>query len=272
MSLPQTSEAQTAVVHDWYDITHPPRHPGPGWTRFVCISDTHSYIFPVPPGDVLLHSGDLSGHGTLQDLKVTLNWLKSLPHPAKFFIAGNHDLALDEGYEEGGDLRQFKPFRLKDKDITAARKLVRSNSFRKEGMFYLEHEAAIYHAQTGKTYTIYGSPAAPFYSIGAFQYEPGHGKDIYQKIPASTNILLTHTPPLGVCDLTKHGKHAGCPELAERLAHDDLKNCRLHVYGHIHEGRGAAIVGQTPDNPSGRVSVNAALPNSPLPIIVDLKD
>lgn len=29
---------------------------------------------------------------------------------------------------------------------------------RKEGMFYLEHEAAIYHAQTGKTYTIYGSP------------------------------------------------------------------------------------------------------------------
>lgn len=43
-------------------------------------------------------------------------------------------------------------------DLTAARKLVRSNSLRKEGMFYLEHEAAIYHAQTGKTYTIYGSP------------------------------------------------------------------------------------------------------------------
>ena len=73
----------TVIVHDAYDLTRPPKHPGAGWTRFVCISDTHSHIFSVPAGDVLLHAGDLSRHGTLQDLKITINWLKTLPHPAK---------------------------------------------------------------------------------------------------------------------------------------------------------------------------------------------
>lgn len=73
-----------------YDRNHPPRHPGVGWTRFVCISDNHSHVFPVPPGDVLLHSGDLSAHGTLRDLEVTLDWLKTLPHPVKLYAPPVH--------------------------------------------------------------------------------------------------------------------------------------------------------------------------------------
>ncbi|EJF66228.1 Metallo-dependent phosphatase [Dichomitus squalens] len=262
----------TAIVHDAYDITRPPNHPGAGWTRFVCISDTHSHIFSVPSGDVLLHAGDLSRHGTLKDLEVTINWLKMLPHPAKFFVAGNHDLCLDANYERGGSLRQFKPPDLRDEDMSAGRKLVRGWALRKAGMFYLEHGAAVYTSKSGRGYTIYGSPAAPFYSIGSFQYAKGEGKAIYDRIPASTDILITHTPPLGCCDVTRHGASAGCPELAERLERSDLQNCRLHVYGHIHEARGVAIVGRTKKNPHGRVSVNAALLRMPLPIIVDLKD
>ncbi|KAI0780484.1 Metallo-dependent phosphatase [Trametes elegans] len=263
---------QRAVVYDSYDLTHIPRHPGQGWTRFVCVSDTHSHIFNVPPGDVLLHAGDLSRHGTLPDLQVTLQWLKGLPHPAKFYIAGNHDLALDVQYEEGGELHQFKPFDLHTKDLGEARKLVRSYWMRKAGMNYLEHDSAIYTAKSGKTYTIYGSPAAPFYSIGAFQYSPGQGKEIYSRIPPSVDILMTHTPSLGVCDVTKRGKHAGCPELAERLMDDDLQSVRLHVFGHIHEAHGTAVVNANEGNPDGRVSVNAALPRMPLPVIVDLED
>ncbi|KAI1788379.1 Metallo-dependent phosphatase [Ganoderma leucocontextum] len=268
----EPTSSQTAIIHDSYDITLPPQHPGWGWTRFVCISDTHSHIFPVPPGDVLLHAGDLSRHGTLKHLDVTLNWLKILPHPVKFFIAGNHDLCLDANYESGGLLRHMKPFNLSDKDLAVGRKLVRSRTLRKAGIIYLKHQAAAYTSRSGRQYTIYGSPAAPFFSVGAFQYNLGDGKAIYDRIPASTDILLTHTPPLGTCDVTKGGANAGCPELAERLAHADLKNCRLHVFGHIHEAHGAVIVGQTAQNPDGRIAVNAALPRIPLPIIVDLKD
>lgn len=114
--------------------------------------------------------------------------------------------------------------------------------------------------------------AAPFYSIGAFQYVAEDAEAIYARIPPSVDILMTHTPSHGVCDLTKRGKHAGCPKLAERLAHDDLKSCRLHLCGHIHEAHGVAVVGQSEQNPDGRIHVNAALPVTPLPIIIDLKD
>lgn len=53
-----------------YDPLHPPEHPGQRWTRFVCISDTHSGRFPVPPGDILLHAGDLSSWGQVHQLQV----------------------------------------------------------------------------------------------------------------------------------------------------------------------------------------------------------
>lgn len=69
------------VYVDYQDET--PMHPGKSWTRFVCISDTHSRTFPVPDGDVLLHAGDLSSWGYPQQLKTTLTWLRSLPHPMK---------------------------------------------------------------------------------------------------------------------------------------------------------------------------------------------
>jgi hypothetical protein len=76
------------TVYTQYDIDQPPVHPGPGWCRFVCISDTHSKKFKLPPGDVLLHSGDLSAGGYLANLKKTIDWLKTLDHPQKVSVHG----------------------------------------------------------------------------------------------------------------------------------------------------------------------------------------
>ena len=79
----QGNHASTSiVVHDSYGDDVPP-HPGQGWTRFVCLSDTHSKTFAVPAGDVLLHAGDLCSWGSVKQLKVTVDWLLSLPHPVK---------------------------------------------------------------------------------------------------------------------------------------------------------------------------------------------
>lgn len=72
----------TIFVHDYYGNDVPP-HPGQGWTRFVCVSDTHSKTFPLPEGDVLIHAGDLCSWGSVKQLQVTMDWLVSLPHPQK---------------------------------------------------------------------------------------------------------------------------------------------------------------------------------------------
>ncbi|KAH9950239.1 Metallo-dependent phosphatase [Amylocystis lapponica] len=260
-----------AAVYTSYNANHPPPHPGPDWTRFVCISDTHSRIFPVPPGDVLLHAGDLSSRGTLPQLDVTLNWLKKLPHPIKIIIAGNHDLCLDDNWREGGEWHLSGVPAIRSQDVTAAQALVRSKALVQAGIHYLEHESIDIVSKNGRHWKIYGSPAARRYAVGAFQYLEGEGDAIYSRIPSSTQILLTHTPPYATCDRTRHGKNAGCAELSTRLESGALQQCRLHVFGHIHEAHGAMIGGETEKNPR-RVSVNAALPHGGQAVIVDLEN
>ena len=90
MALP-TSESTTSRVYDSFDIDNTPPHPGSTWTRFVCISDTHSREYEVPPGDVLLHSGDLSSWGEPKQLEKTLKWLDKLPHPTKMYVRHSTD-------------------------------------------------------------------------------------------------------------------------------------------------------------------------------------
>lgn len=73
----------TCAVYETYDVADPPPHPGPAWTRFVCISDTHSRKFDVPTGDVLLHAGDLTAWGHFHQLQKVIEWLEGLPHATK---------------------------------------------------------------------------------------------------------------------------------------------------------------------------------------------
>jgi hypothetical protein len=82
---PLTLSSPTSRVHIEYDPDKlEPKPAGPdSWTRFVCISDTHSKTFDVPEGDVLLHSGDLTRTGKLEDFEKTLEWLYELPHKVK---------------------------------------------------------------------------------------------------------------------------------------------------------------------------------------------
>jgi hypothetical protein len=87
---PVVFRSTTEVVHLEYDIHNPPPPPTESdWTRFICISDTHSRVFPVPPGDVLLHSGDLTNTGTLQETERTMNWINGLPHKTKMCVPGH---------------------------------------------------------------------------------------------------------------------------------------------------------------------------------------
>jgi adhesin HecA-like repeat protein len=51
--------------------------------KLVAISDTHDLhgSLIIPEGDVLIHAGDLTNRGTLEEVKVFNNFLSTLPHP-----------------------------------------------------------------------------------------------------------------------------------------------------------------------------------------------
>jgi predicted phosphohydrolase len=66
--------------------------------RIVCISDTHARhrLTVVPEGDILIHGGDITRHGSLEDVEDFDRWLKTLPHKHKIVICGNHDFCFQE--------------------------------------------------------------------------------------------------------------------------------------------------------------------------------
>ncbi|GLB35148.1 putative metallo-dependent phosphatase [Lyophyllum shimeji] len=263
MSEPSNISTASAKVFATYHPESPPAHPGSGWTRFVCISDTHSQIFPVPDGDVLLHAGDLSSWGHPEQVEVTLTWLSSLGHPVKIIIAGNHELCLDANLAQND---QVLP--LQDPSLQSIRRWMKSQELENANIYYLEHESLRFKTLEGREWSVYGSPSSPQYARGAFQYDSAEeAQAVYRRIPLDTEILLTHTPPHLVLDLTRRGKNAGCPHLAEKVK--ELTQCRLHVFGHIHEAWGVDL---SPEN--GRpISVNAAVAyRGSQAIIVDLRN
>ncbi|KAJ4488402.1 Metallo-dependent phosphatase [Lentinula aciculospora] len=246
-----------------------------GWTRFICLSDTHSTTHwddggRMPRGDILLHAGDLSSWGTVRQLQKTIKWLENLEgYGAKIIIAGNHDLWLDK---ECVELLKFDDEE-RTTMLNTCRRLMEKSRLKQVGLTYLEfEETTIQDPDSAKEWTVFGSPASPRHSSGAFQYGPiEEAEEINSRIPARTEILLTHTPPYNILDETRKGKHAGCKNLEKRLASNDLRHCRLHVFGHIHEAAGAVIIEAVKER-AERVAVNAAMIHRGKPIVVDLKN
>ncbi|EIW84205.1 hypothetical protein CONPUDRAFT_80627 [Coniophora puteana RWD-64-598 SS2] len=296
---------RNGTIHTTYDIVTPPPHPGKGWTRFVCISDTHSAEFPVPPGDVLLHSGDLSELGRKPELLKTLDWLSALSHSVKIIIAGNHDLSLHEGWYENNRkrFRRGSSLTQDDEDVAELRDIFRNRIRDDYGIVYLQDQSHAFRlSKDAREWTVYGSPWQPWFWDWAFNYEKDEAEDKVTKIP-EVDILLTHGPPHKMLDTTTRGESAGCPELRCHLG-SMQRPPLLHLFGHIHEGHGALVhdwskddkqldkgnASSTNPNPRETLVVNAA--NAPMgkksrtpdgervppggpgfqPVIVDIRD
>ena len=68
------------------------------------------------------------------------------------------------------------------------------------------------------------------------------------QIPVGTDILVTHTPPVGYGDRCATGVRAGCVELLNTVQR--RVKPKYHIYGHIHEG--IEISAQSPSARSNR--------------------
>ncbi|ROT85583.1 Metallophosphoesterase domain-containing protein 1 [Penaeus vannamei] len=235
----------------------------PNMVRFVAVSDTHSRAVKaeVPDGDVLLHAGDFTGRGTLSEAMQFNMWLGTLPHKHKVVIAGNHDVLLDA--EECGRARALPA------DPTR---------FLTNAIYLCDDSVTLFGIK------IYGTPWIPEYHspmktasdkwkeekyphLRAFEIPRGAPlRQKWQAIPEDTDILLTHTPPLGQGDLTARKKRAGCEDLLEAVQR--RVKPKYHVFGHIHEGYGVSKDAHT-------VYMNASVCNSRyqavnIPLVFDL--
>ena len=180
------------------------------------ISDTHSKHHRIPEehlpgGDILIHSGDVSTRGYMEEIRDFLEWFSKLDqYTHKIFIAGNHDFFFEDNPLQSKELVGQYP------NIT-----------------YLQDN----HVDIDDI-RIYGSPWQPEFYDWAFNL-PRNGDELKAKwsnIPTSTDILVTHGPPFGILDVAPRGNiNVGCEVLTGELKRI---NPIIHVFGHIHYSYG----------------------------------
>ncbi|MCJ1422697.1 hypothetical protein MMC29_000577 [Sticta canariensis] len=193
--------------------------------RVVATADTHGEHeqLRIPEGDVLIHAGDFAMRNNFKHLQSGLEWFARQPHECKVMIGGNHDLAME-------GKTAFAPWDRKQQEQIKAQI---SEYTRSGSIIYLEHESKQVTVK-GRKLTIFGSPFTPWHGFGAWRYD--RKEDIWQSaIQQGTDVVITHGPPYGILDRSRHGQACGCKHLMRRLQEVQPS---LTVYGHIHESFG----------------------------------
>lgn len=218
-------------------------------TRVVCISDTHlQHDFDIPEGDILVHAGDLTFDGSLQEVTKALVWLKGVRVGLGFsdvvVIPGNHDW-------------------MAERDPELIKRLMAE-----AGVTYLQHESALVQGLK-----FFGSGYTPRFYDWALNVDRGPElAKLWAQIPDDTAVLVTHGPPMGHLDTVnrpagqwdamdfgsfgrgdKSRAHlptrVGCADLAARIV--GLTKLRAHIFGHIHRpGLETSVTGVTYVNAS----------------------
>ncbi|KAG8427606.1 hypothetical protein J3459_006531 [Metarhizium acridum] len=192
----------------------------------VCISDTHnSFPSSLPPGDILLHAGDLSRFGTFAEIQAQISWLAAQPHSHKVIIAGNHDLLLDPAFVATHPDRELDRWPGQ-----------RRSDLAWGDVHYLDCASVdLVIEGKGRSIRVLGSPWTPRCGSWAFQYDQNRNdEDTCYPLGTSPNdvdVMLVHGPPKGYLD--DGGK--GCERLLTQVWRARPK---LVVCGHIHTGRG----------------------------------
>ncbi len=170
------------------------------------LSDTHGQhknLKSLPEADVIVHSGDFTFAGSEEEAYDFMNWFCNLPYKHKIFIAGNHDMCMYGADHIDGLSRN---------------------------VHYLYNNSVVIDG-------------IKFYGIPMFMEDCMDGNlDVFiNNIPDDTNVLITHMPPKGTCDLANYGKgpeHRGNATLAELLK---KLHPTCHLFGHEHDAYGKTI-------------------------------
>jgi len=202
-----------------------------GFIRFVFASDTHEapdWENNLPDGDVLIHCGDFTMLGGLQETKDFVSKFEKQPHKIKIVVAGNHEMTFDtEKFKLKRQVIEERFRYLKKVNDVKVKEVVTTNS----NLIYLENSAT-----TILGYKIYGSPVQPHFYDWAFNVRRERIGEIWNQIPNDTEILITHGPPLGFGDCNEDNEHVGCEDLLNAIR--NRVKPKIHAFGHIHHDYG----------------------------------
>lgn len=193
--------------------------------KLTIISDTHGEHQKLGrmSGDVLIHCGDMFNmfNQSEDDLDLMDTWFGEQEFDLIVCTGGNHDFELQKRSRYSD-----RPFR---------------------NAVYLEGRS---HQHKGVKF--FGAPWVPELLGQAFFTGDNLLAEKWSHIPDDVDVLITHTPPAGVLDVSSRGFTLGCEHL---LAAIERTKPRVHCFGHVHASSGIHQEGSI-------TFVNAALVNS----------
>lgn len=131
--------------------------------NLTLISDTHSLHDRLPAigaGDVLIHCGDFTGRGTLDDTLNFTEFMAAQPFTHKIVIAGNHDWCFED-----------------------KRRNIAEHILKEYGLIYLNDSGIEIDGVK-----FWGSPIQPEFCDWAFNRQRGEAiRQHWDKIPADTH-------------------------------------------------------------------------------------
>jgi len=207
--------------------------------KVTAIADTHGNHENVffdnkhIESDLLIYAGDYSSKPReLEDyVQSFLAWFSSQPQKYKILTSGNWDF-----------FAQTSPHRM--------RAIMPSN------IMYIENDSITIDGKK-----IFVSPIVVDMKGWAFSKTSEEAEVIWKRIPDDTDILITHTPPYGIRDTDRHGRHHGCKKLLDRIK--ELKSLNVHVFGHTHSSSGKI-------NRNGKKFFNVSVYNKEFPTYFEI--
>jgi len=212
--------------------------------KILFISDTHTQheglSKALPAADIIVHAGDVTGHGSEKSVRKFLKWYGQLDYEHRIFIAGNHDWM----FERNG---------------MRARGVVKEYSRKYGEIIYLEDTGV---ERMGLKF--WGSPISAHFGNWAFNRTEKKMAQHYAAIPDDIDVLITHNPPYMIKDYASSGSmnHVGSPSLYKEVT-DRIKP-EIHVFGHIHEQYGVSTIGETTFINASNLDEHYQLVNSPI--------
>ena len=196
-----------------------------GTVRIVLISDTHNRhkMLEMPEGDILIHAGDFTNNGTEQEIGEFDGWLASLDYQHKIVVPGNHDTGMDEKALLVQDANQ---------ESVQVAELANATVLRGEMVEVMGLR-------------VFGMPdtldlGCDWWAFGAATDE--ELRERAGEIPsAGVDVLVSHSPPWGIGDTSRTGKHCGSRGLREVVL-GAPQPPKLWAFGHVHYCGGCAYM------------------------------
>ena len=191
--------------------------------KLCAISDLHGQLeVTIDPCDILCICGDIVPLNYQVDINKSDKWFKQV------FIPWCQELPVEQIYLVGGN----HDFFLQNRDHLINEYLIGTK------IIYLNNASAEYlDENTGKVYTLWGSPDCHIFGNWAFMYSPETELEHFARMPKNVDIVLTHDAPYGVSDICMEeawwnkGEHIGNPELTQIVVEQSPK---LLLHGHLH--------------------------------------